>query len=70
MIKMVYYSVDVRLRGSLSGVRILIRGMIYFCMITHSLDVKEIHQMMNIHQQNDSIENKLCIMPHKSTAVA
>ena len=56
--------------GVLSGVRILIRGMIYFCTITHSFDVKNIINEMNIHHQNDSIENKVCIMPHKATTVA
>ena len=55
--------------GVLSGVRILIRGMIYFCTITHSFDVKIFINEMKIHQQNDSIENKLCIMPHKVMTV-
>ena len=44
--------------------------MIYFCTITHSpLDVKIFINAKNIHQQNDSIENKLCIMSHKTTTV-
>ena len=43
--------------------------MIYFRTITHSLDVTIFINDKNIHQQNDSIENKLCVMAHKATTV-
>ena len=58
----------IRFRRPFQG-GILIRGMIYFCTITHSLDVKIFINDKNIHQQNDSIENKLYVIPHKITTV-